>query len=198
MSEAQTKSSERILSRKDQVAATALRVLGERGSRGLTHRAVDAAADVPAGTTSNYFRTRTALLEAALASHVEFDTPPEAGLAGIADLKLSDEEALELMMSTMNRLLDESSRNLLAARYELVLESSRNRDLHLAFEPARGRFVDLAEALLTARGCRTPREHAVQLVSVMDGALIDNLLGARSALGRDAIRDLLARQLATC
>ena len=185
-------------SRREQVADAALRVLGESGSKGLTHRAVDAAAKVPPGTTSNYFRTRSALLEAALALHVEMDVPPEAALAEVRNLELSDEEALGLMMSTLDRLLDDSARGLLAARYELVLEASRKEDLHRAFEPARRRFVGLAEALLTARGCQHPKEHASQLVVVMDGALMDRLIGASSALTRDQLRDLLARQLETC
>lgn len=159
---------------------------------------MDAAASVPPGTTSNYFRTRSALLAAALAIHVDLDTPPEAALAGIADLKLSDQEALDLMMVTMDRLLDDSASTMLKARYELVLEASRSEELHQTFEPARERFVGLANALLTARGCQTPREHAAQLVVVMDGALIDRVLGASSGLDRDAIRELLARQLQTC
>ena len=42
----------------------AIRVLGERGMRALTHRAVDTEAGVAAGSTANYFPTREALLEA--------------------------------------------------------------------------------------------------------------------------------------
>jgi AcrR family transcriptional regulator len=42
----------------------AIRVLGERGVRALTHRAVDSEAGVAAGSTANYFPTRQALLEA--------------------------------------------------------------------------------------------------------------------------------------
>jgi AcrR family transcriptional regulator len=42
----------------------AIRVLGERGVRALTHRAVDSAAGVAVGSTANYFPTREALLEA--------------------------------------------------------------------------------------------------------------------------------------
>ncbi|UGT60854.1 TetR/AcrR family transcriptional regulator [Nocardia asteroides] len=44
------------------VLDAALRLLGERGPRALTHRAVDEAAGLPAGSASNYFRTRAALL----------------------------------------------------------------------------------------------------------------------------------------
>ena len=42
----------------------AIEVLGERGIRALTHRAVDAEAGVAAGSTANYFPTRESLLEA--------------------------------------------------------------------------------------------------------------------------------------
>jgi AcrR family transcriptional regulator len=42
----------------------AIEVLGERGMRALTHRAVDAEAGVAAGSTANYFPTRESLLEA--------------------------------------------------------------------------------------------------------------------------------------
>jgi AcrR family transcriptional regulator len=42
----------------------AILVLGERGVRALTHRAVDAEAGVAAGSTANYFPTREALFEA--------------------------------------------------------------------------------------------------------------------------------------
>jgi AcrR family transcriptional regulator len=50
--------------RREMLLDAAIRVLGERGMRALTHRAVDAEAGVPAGSTANYFPTREALLEA--------------------------------------------------------------------------------------------------------------------------------------
>jgi AcrR family transcriptional regulator len=159
---------------------------------------VDRAAGVPTGTTSNYFNSRPALLKAALELHVELDTPPEAVLAGDPEIELSDEEALELLLGVMERLLSKENLDLLKARYELVLEASRAPVLHEAFEPARRRFVALAEALLAARGCATPGRHAVQLVVVMDGALMDSLIGADSALDRAGLRELLARQLDSC
>ncbi|OIV38711.1 TetR family transcriptional regulator [Mangrovactinospora gilvigrisea] len=48
--------------RRERLGDAAIDVLARSGSRGLTHRAVDAAADVPVGTTKNYFPTRDALL----------------------------------------------------------------------------------------------------------------------------------------
>ena len=41
-----------------------IRCPGEQGVRAVTHRAVDAAAGLPAGSTSNHFRTRDALFDA--------------------------------------------------------------------------------------------------------------------------------------
>src|ERR671936_629242 len=49
--------------RRAQILDAAIDILVDDGVGGLTHRQVDARAGVPAGTTSNYFRTRQALLE---------------------------------------------------------------------------------------------------------------------------------------
>lgn len=184
--------------RKDQILHAALEVLGEQGSKGLTHRAVDSAAGVPPGSTTNFFPTRSALLGAALERHVELDTPPTEYMAGIRDLRLTQDEACDLALAALDRLLEPQSRAMLSARYELVLESTRRPDLHASFESARESFVGLAEALVAARDCSRPREHGVQLVAVLDGILLDQLLGAESALSRDQIKDLINRQLSTC
>jgi AcrR family transcriptional regulator len=55
-----------MTARADLIADAALALLAERGMRGLTHRAVDETAGLPQGSTSNYARTRQALLEAAV------------------------------------------------------------------------------------------------------------------------------------
>src|SRR3954451_900347 len=53
-----------VATRRIQILDAAITVLGTSGIHGLTHRAVDAAAQLPAGSTSNHFRTRDALLNA--------------------------------------------------------------------------------------------------------------------------------------
>ena len=52
--------------RRTHLVDAALTVVAEKGMKGLTHRAVDAAAKLPEGTTSNYYRNRTALVDATL------------------------------------------------------------------------------------------------------------------------------------
>ncbi|QKV91267.1 TetR family transcriptional regulator [Streptomyces sp. NA02950] len=61
-----SRSGPRSGSRAELIADTALALLVERGMRGLTHRAVDEAAGLPLGSTSNHARTRAALLKAAV------------------------------------------------------------------------------------------------------------------------------------
>jgi AcrR family transcriptional regulator len=56
-----------------QVGDAAIVVLADQGARGLTHRAVDRAAGLPPGTTSNHARTRAALLTLALARIAELE-----------------------------------------------------------------------------------------------------------------------------
>lgn len=53
-----------MATRRDELLDAAITVLGERGIHALTHRTVDATAGLPAGSTSNHFRTRDALLNA--------------------------------------------------------------------------------------------------------------------------------------
>ena len=53
-----------MVTRREELLDAAITVLGERGIHALTHRAVDIAARLPAGSTSNHFRTRDALLNA--------------------------------------------------------------------------------------------------------------------------------------
>ena len=50
--------------RRQTLLDAAIQVLGKRGVRALTHRAVDAEAGVTAGSAANYFPTRESLLEA--------------------------------------------------------------------------------------------------------------------------------------
>lgn len=65
--------------RRAALADAGIRVLAEEGARGLTHRAVDAAAGVPRGTASNYFASRDELIAALVDRIGERLTPnPEA------------------------------------------------------------------------------------------------------------------------
>ncbi|MBB4716655.1 DNA-binding transcriptional regulator YbjK [Streptomyces luteogriseus] len=163
-------------SRSDLVADTALALLAERGMRGLTHRAVDEAAALPQGSTSNLARTRQALLELAvrrladrearvLALHEMPD--PAAGTGSLADaLALAAHRAL-----TNNRALT-------LARYELALEATRRPELRAFFDATGARFRDQLTALVTGMGSTDPARHTLSLIAWADGLLFSCVAGS--------------------
>ena len=59
--------------KREQVLDAAIALLGTKGVRALTHRGVDELAGMPQGSTSNYFRSRGALLEGIVTRLVERD-----------------------------------------------------------------------------------------------------------------------------
>lgn len=175
--------------RKQQIADAALAVLAAEGARGLTHRAVDREAGMPQGSASNYFRTRESLLAGALARHAELDTPPAMR---------DGTDATAAVLAALRHILEPARRPLVAARYELFLEATRRPGLHAEVGDARARFVGFARALLEAEGCGTPEVHARQLVALLDGVLVDQLLATPTTLDEAAIEDLVRRFLAGC
>ncbi len=70
--------------RRTHLLDAALAVVADKGMKGLTHRAVDAAAGLAEGTTSNYYRNRAALVEGVLDRLLQLDAEllREQGPAG--------------------------------------------------------------------------------------------------------------------
>ena len=186
--------------RRDEIADAALSVLGSEGSRGLTHRAVDEAAEIPAGSTSNYFRTREALLEAAARRHLELDMPPAELLEALTNDKtpLSREELKALILGALEPVLAEERRGRLAARYELSLESTRRAELHAVMDELRRTVAELTAITLRRSGCEDPDLHARHLVVVLDGISVDQVGATTVTLDRAAIEQLIDRFLDTC
>lgn len=186
--------------RRTEIADAALAVLAAEGSRGLTHRAVDEAAGLPSGSTSNHFRSREALLEAAARRHIELDLPsPEAVEAlTAADDPLTREQVRELILGTLEPVLASTARPMLAARYELTLEATRRPALHEVMDESRRRFTELAALVLRRGGCDDPEPHARQLITMLDGVSVDQLQATTPTLDQAGIEQLLNRFLATC
>ena len=95
-----------------------LTVLSREGARGLTHRAVDREAGVPTGTTSNYFRTREALIGALVARIGERLGPTGDDLAARAGQVPDRRLFAAYMRDIVRRLTDD--RDVTIALFELV------------------------------------------------------------------------------
>ncbi|GAA1011042.1 TetR family transcriptional regulator [Streptomyces sp. F-3] len=164
-------------SRADLVADTALDLLAERGMRGLTHRAVDEAAGLPQGSTSNVARTRQALLELAVRRLAE----REARLLAPHEMpvpRTGDPDALaDALALAVHRTLT-GNRTLTLARYELALEATRRPELRAYFDAAGARFRDPLRALVTAMGSPDPERHVLSLIAWADGLMYSCVAGS--------------------
>jgi DNA-binding transcriptional regulator YbjK len=110
--------------RRTAVLDAAIELLGEQGMRALTHRAVDAAAGLPVGSTSNCFRTKEALL---LALVERFSARERAGWEELAARACPLTPAQ--LASTLAELARRSTgpqRSLTLARYVLLVEGAQN------------------------------------------------------------------------
>lgn len=180
------------------IADAAIATIAAEGMRGLTHRAVDRAAGLAEGSTSYYFRTRQALIFAALARMAELDTADIGelpSLGGVASL----EELTELVTGLVRRWLTDGRTRTLA-RYELTLEATRRPELRAKLVEHGSGFLAMAEDMLAAAGVAEPRRRGHELVAFLDGVLYHQLLGAGAGALDEAdlratCRDMLAMAL---
>jgi AcrR family transcriptional regulator len=158
--------------RRTDVTDAALAVLGGGGSRALTHRAVDTAAGVPAGTCANYFPRRADLM-LAMAQRIFVRVAPEphevARLEGVPD-----EEALPAYVAyVVERLL--RNPDLTRALIELRLEASRSPEVAAVIGPflRRGAAEDMD--FYRTRGLPGEPRIVLTLHHVVNGVVLDHL-----------------------
>ncbi|WP_083751941.1 TetR/AcrR family transcriptional regulator [Saccharothrix sp. ALI-22-I] len=160
------------------LADAAIHVVATKGMRGLTHRAVDAQAGVPMGSTSAYFRTRKALVEGLVQRLVEVETA-EVDAAG-ADVPLDPDRLAESLAHVLDQWMT-TGRERTLARYACLLEATHHPELRgILAHGERPRAQ--ARALLAALGAEDPERQSREVVAFVDGLLFDRLVGA-GALG---------------
>ena len=196
---AATRSGPTTVDRRSAIADAALKALEAGGSRGLTHREVDRRAALPLGSTSNYFPTREALLTAALRRLVELERPSvEALEALVPHGPYEPREAAEVVAGVVRSWITPEHAGLEMARYELFLESRRRPEFQAALDQVRREYLELTEQLLPAAGCTDPRSHAPQLLALLDGLVLNQLLQPATALGDAELVGALERFFETC
>ncbi|MFE4258595.1 TetR/AcrR family transcriptional regulator [Streptomyces sp. NPDC056883] len=166
---------ERGSDRRTLIADSAIELVAAAGLRGLTHRAVDGTAGLPAGSTSYYFRTRTALIGACYARLAELDLDDFDG--GAPPESTDRDAAAAAVAAVLYRWLT-TGRSRQLARFELSLEAARNPELATELHRAGRGPRELAAGILAALGATRPAESAELLVAWADGLLYDRLAGA--------------------
>ncbi len=165
-------------SRRESICEAALDLAAEGGNHAVTHQAIDKRLGLAKGSTSYYFRTRDALVTAAVRRLAERSRA--AFLDAYApDENPSAEGAAELIAGQIDRLLTDRRRDVLA-RYALVSDAAEDGELRTAIGSCLF-SVDNATGLMGALGASDPRLAAHDLISLLEGLLFDLTYGSRSA-----------------
>jgi DNA-binding transcriptional regulator YbjK len=161
-------------SRSDTLLDAAIHVVGTDGMRALTHRAVDAAAGLPTGSTSNLFRTREALLRAMVVRMIDTEVDGWTRLAGATPAPTTS-DALAHLLASMVATLTGELRTLTVARYSLFMEAARDRELQAEMGRGAARVAAIGRQWLTAAGSPDPAAHTALLMAHLDGAVVHRL-----------------------
>lgn len=156
------------MSTRTQVLDAAVELLGTQGLKSLTHVRVDAAAGVPRGSTSNYFRTRAALM----AGVVERIAAQDLAALGKPSGAPADVAAFVAMLANTVEVITTESRTRTIARYALFLEGSHNEDIRRPLIANRARFRGFVESAMAHLGAPDPAAAATAITAVGDGMII--------------------------
>ena len=180
--------------RRQVLADAAIGLVARGGMRGLTHRAVDAEAHLPQGTTSAYFRTRSALILAVVHRLAEIDAqelarrqrqagvPLIGGAQAPTPAPAPTPEMLDWLAGEMADLvvhLTTTARTRTLARYNCILETTHRPELHelLRYRDAtRARTADV----LRWAGAPDPAQRAREYMAALDGIILDRILDPAS------------------
>ncbi|MEV0648584.1 TetR family transcriptional regulator [Phytomonospora sp. NPDC050363] len=151
----------------------AIDVLADEGARGLTFRAVDVRAAVPAGTTSNYFASRDALLQQA-GEHIygRFAPGPEQE-AAYAQAPPDRETIRASMHELLKRVA--ADRNGYLALLELRLEATRRPHLRATLTTTTAANLEADRRRHTDGGFPGDEHTAMILYLAMSGLIVEQL-----------------------
>jgi AcrR family transcriptional regulator len=162
-----------MTNRRERVLDAAIRVLGGQGMRGLTHRAVDAEAGLPEGSTSNYFRSRDALIEAIVDRMTALDVAAFTGLAGA--VRPVDADEFAGFIAAALRQQAEEGAPVSLARYAIFLEAALQPRLRARIGAGFAELVRLGEGWLAQLGSTDPARDTRLILQYLDGLLLHRL-----------------------
>jgi AcrR family transcriptional regulator len=178
--------------RRAQLTDAGIDLLVESGVHGVTHRAVDRRAGLPAGTASNYFRSREALLVATARRVVERHQADMAEAArahptpGEGD---GVERAIDLISGSL-MLAAGPHRARYLAIFELRLESLRRPALAAAIDELMAAMAAFTGRHHTELGLGIPSAAIPPMLVMYGGALFALVTGPAEAVTREAVRPL--------
>ncbi|MCB1251683.1 MAG: TetR family transcriptional regulator [Austwickia sp.] len=188
--------------RRQRIGDAAVEVLAQQGLRGLTHRAVDAEAGLPVGSTSNVFRSRAALITGVIDRLAERDMSflREFGDAVQADASrgpdgsgfgpLDLESAADLVGKIAVALTSPPMDRLTRARMMLAFEDSAD------LGPQHRGMLVVVMGLLSELGHPDPGATARGIIDYVDGAMFHALTLDTRTVDAEELAAMVRRLLA--
>ena len=159
--------------RQEQLLDAAIGVLGHQGVRQLTHRAVDAAAGLPAGSASNYFKTREALVAGIVERFAEQEQAAWETIA--AFVKPESPAQLAAALATFVQNATGPGRALTIARYSLFVEASLRPDRQHRLEETARAIRQWGSQWLAQLGSADPEGDCQLILDQLDGLMLHQL-----------------------
>jgi DNA-binding transcriptional regulator YbjK len=160
------------VTRRTAILDAAIEIVGTRGMRGLTHRAVDAAAGLPAGSTSNVFRTRDALLLGIADRYVTRERSMAEGERGEVE---ATPAGIAAALGAYARRATGPDRTVTLARYALLVEAGQHPGLARVLAPGADRVDRWALDLVTRAGSPDPARDLGIVANYVTGLVLHQL-----------------------
>ena len=155
------------MSNRDRALAAAVDLLGTEGLRGLTHARVDDRAGLPKGSTSNYFRSRAALLDGVIDWMVRQETPQ----IEVTFRPESPEELIDQLCALYGFMTGPNA-VMVKARMVLWEEAATNPRVRQAMLRGRASMAAMLIPALAALGARDPLAVADTLGACVQGLFL--------------------------
>lgn len=185
--------------RRIRIGEAAIRVLAREGLRGLTHRAVDRAAELPPGSTSYYVSTRSALIQLAATRLADRSRADIAALFG--ELRSRSTAGSTDGVTALATLLADFLRRMAAreedqrARFALLIDIAERdavQQILAAATPATPDALAAAAAAFREFGVELDGPQVSQLLRLVDALLFSLVTGGDDLDVEGILRSYLA------
>jgi DNA-binding transcriptional regulator YbjK len=159
--------------RRREILEATLRVIGESGVKGVTHRAVAQEAGVALASTTYYFDSKDALVEEALEQMIARSIEDVRRFTACS-APISHQELIDRIMGFADAQINDPFA-FLTAQYELMLEAGRREYLHPLVRRWTIAYMDGFSNLVESAGLPDPGATAEIVTNFVEGALLNHV-----------------------
>ena len=148
----------------------AIELLGTEGLRALTHARIDERAGIPRGSTSNYFRTRAALLSGVMDAMVDREMADYPHVPA----PTTAEECVDWLVVLLEHVTVRN-RTLTTARLVMFMEASHDPDIREAVSKGRAAMESWFVPTVARLGARDPQTAAYTIAACFEGLVLHRI-----------------------